>query len=711
MHAIRTARRATALSLSLILVPCLLLSSLVATLARGAEPEPSPHRFIPAKGLVAYIEFDGLAAHADAWKATAAHGLLVDTPAGSMMTALAKQLVDRLCTDVPGGKMISGDLIALHDHLIQRGFVVAVHELDGGSSLCTVVLSGFGAKPVRERLARLVKLASDGPNPTKLPAPVRLRGRDVYEIADGAQKNPGLGGGQLLLPAPAAPLAGPSPPWLTWWFEGDDLVLISGLDRDAGALPDPAIKKNPAAMLTGYRSAVFDVIEGKQPNVETHAAYISALAEAKDLKGFEGDGLFFVDLGSAKGLFAIMDGSLAGIKRIVGRWGFQGKALLTDVRVEAPAPRKGIVACLDQPAFHKDQLPPFPQDTRAFAVDSLDLAVTYQKIVGSLKSLEPELEGEMGQLERAFLEATGLRVREDLFNHLGPTWSLVRLPPTDRNRNAEDDLDPTEFALLAGVRDAEAFCKVLDSVASRINQHLREAEKGNDEEQQGKNEVDPPILALDRLPAPDRGYRLTSPARLVPWLSDEVQPTILVGKSFVACASNLDRAREALASESEAANHWTPAGELAQAFECLPDRLTLLIVGDHRESVWPGALAQLPATVQSLSAMLGGISGADPSTQVGVLSLFGVPGPGAFRLRIDPARIPKAEQVWPYLFPSVLAASVDDRGWRLISREAFPLACLGDSAAIKSWSDWTKAAGLDRKINLELRRDLGIDTR
>lgn len=47
---------------------------------------------------------------------------------------------------------------------------------------------------------------------------------------------------------------------------------------------------------------------------------------------------------------------LDGIERVVVRWGFQDKALLTDVRIEAPAPRKGIVACLEQSAFRKDHL-------------------------------------------------------------------------------------------------------------------------------------------------------------------------------------------------------------------------------------------------------------------------------------------------------------------------------------------------------------------
>ena len=85
------------------------------------EPRPNPQRYIPARGLVAYIEFDGLRAHANAWEATAAHAMLAKTPAGAMMTDLARQITDRLLKMVPGVKLTGADLIALQDHLVREG--------------------------------------------------------------------------------------------------------------------------------------------------------------------------------------------------------------------------------------------------------------------------------------------------------------------------------------------------------------------------------------------------------------------------------------------------------------------------------------------------------------------------------------------------------------------------------------------------------------
>jgi hypothetical protein len=95
MHAIQAARRLTVAPAMSPVLCCLVLSSLMATIAAAAEQRLSPHRFVPAKGLIAYVEFDGLDAHAEAWNATSAFGLLVETPAGSVMTELAKRILQK----------------------------------------------------------------------------------------------------------------------------------------------------------------------------------------------------------------------------------------------------------------------------------------------------------------------------------------------------------------------------------------------------------------------------------------------------------------------------------------------------------------------------------------------------------------------------------------------------------------------------------------
>ena len=76
-----------------------LLVLAVATVTRADGPAPA--RLVPAEGLVAYLEYDGLDAHEGAWRGTAAHAMIHGTPAGSMVADVARQSVDRLLKGAP----------------------------------------------------------------------------------------------------------------------------------------------------------------------------------------------------------------------------------------------------------------------------------------------------------------------------------------------------------------------------------------------------------------------------------------------------------------------------------------------------------------------------------------------------------------------------------------------------------------------------------
>jgi hypothetical protein len=111
----------------------------------------------------------------------------------------------------------------------------------------------------------------------------------------------------------------------------------------------------------------------------------------------------------------------------------------------------------------------------------------------------------------------------------------------------------------------------------------------------------------------------------------------------------------------------------------LPTDLTSLSVGNPRDSSWPELIANLPKYVQYLGNFVD-ISEPEPPAAPptsGLLTLLGVPRAGGFRVRIDPRKVPKADDLRAMLFPSVLATTVDDRGLRFISRESIPFACLG----------------------------------
>lgn len=886
----------------------LIVAWLIPAIARGADHAHAAPRSFPDRNLTAYVEYDGLKAHAGAWKATAAHAMLNDTPAGAMITEIVKQIADRLLKEVPNTRLKGSDFIALHDQLIAEGFAAGIYMEQGEPRALIIVFKGMGTKYSRGRLERLFRtLAGDTP----LPAPIRVRGRELYQDntsapANNAPKqgaarvdlklngeaaltdneNRRLGGADLnrndaaLTDNENRRLAGVEPtkaekpaaahndqPSLSAWFEKEDLIIVAAPSASENGA-EVRDKDKPAPLThAAFVAEVFDTIEGKRPNASQHPGYLSAAAEGADLKGFEADGLFFIEMGTKSEMLAGVAGALGGmnplaigglsplgnvtikpsadllrffkgpsaisaaaeqligvsrtlrgssfptsrivipgngaelppgavvvphgnvlpsdpsprrapanersapsypapspapspgpattpstvrckepdsysppltvdepqspvpqlgrsiptetpaptpiptapqgrekpeepkgdekaidaaeilglngITRIVGRWGFQEKSLITDVRIEAPAPRKGFVSWwIDQPAMSVDRLPPIPRGAREFTFGSFDLEPVYSKVVSFTKQLGPEAAAEFGELEAAVQKATGLRLREDFLRHLGPSWAVITPPSRADVPRRSNDFDPRDYVLVAGVKDPAALGAVVDKLAAQANAYLRSIDAGAGDAG-ARKEADIPVMILEKIPAPDRGYRLTSPAGIIPWLDDEVEPVILIGRSCVVLAANVEQAREVILAEQGAERRWKPDGALANVFQGLPANLTFFSLGDPRKSAWPDALAHMPGTVQYLIGLVELGAGEGEPDASPALALIGIPRRGAFRLRLGPASLPKARDLRAHLFPSILAATVDARGLRIIGREAFPFACLPMDVNVK----------------------------
>lgn len=750
-------RRALSSSQATVLFASLLL------LARGSiSVAAEASRSLPANGLAAYVEYDGIDAHADAWKATAAYAMFGPTKAGAMVAEVTRQVIDHVFKAVPDVKHAGADIVALQEHVVRHGLSLGVYDEASHQVSSVVIINGLGAKDVREKAGRLAaSFARAGSK--QQGEPVQFRGRTVYRLKETSDD---IG--------------------LAFWFEGDDLVAVLG---PAGRGADDT-KKSHSAGLPIRVAMVIDTIEGKAPSVATHPGHAAALAEGQDIEGFESNGLFFIEASKAgaivarlvdeAGLFAVEynSGSLpngkymhddvqyfaAGpniqsttrevtqadvivaqlvgdpntiliphadtplselkrvedfspvgsgpaesprdeavakakavtfgadktkaredvdlakllgvdaITRIVGRWGFQGKALVTDVRVEVPAPRKGLMALLDQKGFRKDALPPIPQRSSMFLVGSLAPAKAFDTLLPlvfqgfELETLGQPFDKFSQLVESVVFGYIGQRLREDILEHLGPTWCLYLDPDTNPEKT-----DKSVPVLVVDVDDAKAFGKVLDGLAKRANSQLRRLLTGDDK----KATADPPDLELRKLPAPECGYTLTSPSELVIWLSKDCQPTILLGEKHLVIADTPSLARKAAAAASNPRVQWTPSGEVAKSLDALPAELTSLSVADARDSAWPLLMASLPKWVQHFSSLSEALSGrrVDASTASKVLGVLGVPQPGGLRIRMDAKQTPNAEAIQEPVFPSVLASAVDARGVRFVSREAIPFAC------------------------------------
>jgi hypothetical protein len=231
--------------------------------------------------------------------------------------------------------------------------------------------------------------------------------------------------------------------------------------------------------------------------------------------------------------------------------------------------------------------------------------------------------------------------------------------------------------LVANVEDAGAVERALDATASRLKAFFREREFGRSDSAGPDTRL--PALVLEKLPGPERGYRLVAPGGRVPWLTDGVEPTVALGDSFVVFAANPESARAALAAGRRDGIHWEPSGETAGLFASLPTNLSLLAVGNPRDSSWPEVIMNLPATAGPALERFIGIDPADAPSRPeppGLLSLLGI-APAAGPVTGKDGKTLKAEDLRALIFPSVLAVGSDSRGLRILSFEALPLGCLG----------------------------------
>ncbi len=581
--------------------------------AARAEGPPALARYIPRDDLVGYAEFDGLDAHADAWKRTAAAQILGDTTTGAMLEAILVQVADRALPEASGGKLSGDEFRILVEHGLRSGFALAINKAPGARkpSCVALVLRGAARGEVRPILDRMLAAASEGSTVRVEPA---AGGRSLHVVK--APKGTG---------------------W-AWWVQGEDLAF--SLVAAEGA------------------TAMIEAFDGRKPDAQGHPTR-AALAAVED--GFTPIGLGFFDASALPPLppKAILLG-MAGVRRLEFRWGLQDDALMTVTRLVAPAPRAGILALFDQPTFDADTLPPIPAGQVGLLAFSSDLVKLRDTAVTIAETTNADggagLKSALDALDRAI----GHPLRDDLLKHLGPKMAVYVVPeritaPTNPLTGfAQGMLRVTKGAWIAEVDDSEAVGAVLDDLIKQAEATL-------------KARPDAPKALPDfrAVKGPDRGYELRLPPGTSP-LPAGMAPTIVVGRKYAVIGTTPAAARAALAAAAQPAAKPAGGSALAVAMARLPKGLTFLSVSDARESILPEVVANLPALIQMTNP------GGSPIPFPGS-SFIGrnrvVP---AFPLNIDPDLLPPAEAIREHLFPATYALAVDKAGLQFVSREAFP---------------------------------------
>jgi prepilin-type processing-associated H-X9-DG protein len=606
------------------------IGSIESTASGQADAKPGGPlplaRYFPRQDLVVYAEFDGLDAHRDAWTRTAAYRLLNETTTAELYEKSVSRLLDLVLSKQSGAPLNGREAVTLAMHVLRAGFAVGINRAGGSGpprSFAMVLRAAAKGEPgaIVDRLLRA------GASPRGRVEQVnRPDGRIVQVMTDS------------------------TPGHLAWWAEGDDLVvsLVSASGPDA----------------------IIAALENREPNAVEHPIR-AALARGDRGNGFLPVGVGFFDMAALPSLpkeAAAL--GLDGIKHFEYRWGFREAVLESSVGMVAPSPRRGIPALFDQPALDVRDLPPLPGGLAGFTVLSLDPTRFWDSLRKSVAAVavEPgraEFDG-ADQIERVFQAATGLRLREDVLVNLGSRWTFYNVPTRANAPSnileglAQGFFRVPKMAFVIEVKNRDAMARSLSRFVLRARDTLRN---------EPRQSMPFSVGEIRLLRGESAGFLFSLNGRELPF-SAGLWPTVLLGQKALVIASSPAMARAARDLSERRGPGGLPARDpLAGTLASLPAGLTLLSVGDPRQSIIPEIIVGLPALVESLLKGEG-------FRRLPILRRFGIedggpPTPMPEGI-VDPELIPDPDTLRPFFFPSIHALAVNDQGIRYVSREAVP---------------------------------------
>ena len=501
----------------------------------------------PRQDLIAYLEFDGLDAHADAWKKSAAYKLLNDTKLGALLEDLASQGFELMRQSAGGDSPVTpADMIDLVKHVARHGGAVGVwgkpDDPDGGGP-GIVFVARRGDRP---SIRHMLEDAAPGTSPDAAgQGPIARRSR-----------------------RPAVPIT------------RSIRRVAGGSRRGIWSYPTGRTSSCPSS-----------TARSPTPSIIRSASHFSKAKE-----GFQPVAAGFVDITAVPPMppQAVQLG-LDGLKRIELQWGIQDDALVAVLGAVAPAPRRGILAFLDQPTFNIRSLPPLPAGLTGFAVLSLDFARIYDQVVELAKQSNPQGADGFAQIEAAFQPAVWNR----RFARTCSRASDRRCPsiPSRRMRMRRPirrlaALAPfTGLTISAQIR-GDSLAKVIDPLIQTINQIIQAQQAGARRGPAGPQRRSHRVPKAGRPCAPlmcSTCLRAGFLHRSSPCFSRRS----VLGKDQLVVAATTPNAVRAVDLAGAAPDQlWRPTGAFIPMARRLPGDLVFLNVSDPRDT--------LPQLVQSL---------------------------------------------------------------------------------------------------------------
>ena len=524
--------------------------------------------------------------------------MLNDTTLGALFEDLASQGLNAALAGAPPSVPSAQLILDTFKTVARKGIAVAIVGKDAKKPEIVIAVRGGAAPPLRPMMDMVFQYLTQTRGPGKS---VTKAGRtiSIAGVTDDHQQ--------------------------ATWDEGDDRVIC-----------DPSIVDR-----------VLAVLDGNEPS----AAKTPLLAElAKADASFEPLAVAFINVAPFGPLppDAAKLG-LDGVKRVDFRIGFQDDALVTISRAIAPAPRKGILALVDQPGFTLASLPPLPGGLTGFTAMSIDVGKTYYQVVAMIKANDPNGAKSVEEAEKSLHELLKMDLRRDVLAHMGPKLAFYTAPAQGGPEAVAAAMLDMRIAIQ--IDDPAAIGKALGPLMEAFNTQMR-ARPG---------QAEGAALEFVKTEGPMVAYTMKIPPNpgLPPQLTN-LEPTVMVGKDRIVFATRREGAEAALAAGKDAkGGAWKPTEKFVAMAEKLPKTMVFLNVNDPRE-MFPALVSALPFLVQSMNAAIQQASRGNPNQAPRV------------PIEVDPAKIPDPADLTRLLFPGSFAISTDSEGFRVVTRDAFP---------------------------------------
>jgi prepilin-type processing-associated H-X9-DG protein len=548
---------------------------------------------------VLYGAWDGSEMHATAIEQTAQYKALVESGLIDYAVKMLKQVLssETVMSELGPGPsaqdlQMSSEIFAQVTRLYEAGFSVSLSDgpIDGPPTpLATVVL--HDAADSSELIPSLLQLTGMRAEPQAR----TVAGRDVLS---------------LLIPG--------SPGFeVAWWREAQHLILAVG----------------PAAA-----EQAIGIADGRSPNVTTSVRYQRYRDPDTD---FEVAAAGWFDFGALRNRFGEMPlpvpdvaepptlndfAAALGIDNlgaIGGQVGYRGASTIAKTFVEAPSPRTGLLALLDQPLFTIEDLPALPQNASVIGAFSLDAAATWDTALKSAREtlalLPPDMGREFEDGVRLLPQLLGLDLRNDLFAPLGDVHCFYSDPAGGPFGIG--------FGVAFSVKDADKLRRTVDALVA-----------------QGER-----LISHAGLPMPVTVQRAHVDGRqLITVPAGVFTPTVTVDDEWMVMSPFPQSVKTFFMRQDGRLPKWTPSPEHREALTELPQSFSAISIDDPRSSM-ASLYGFVPIINSSMHTMMGRATG---------------------RLAVKAADLPPLEVVVAPLFPNVSVSVPGESGVEYHTRQS-----------------------------------------